>query len=159
MPAKPPALRYSHDAMIDMIIAEPHVSQAALAKRFGYTRSWVSTIMTSDAFKAKLALRRDEVVDPILKVTLEERFRALTTRSLEILQEKLEAPASMVPDQLVLRAMELGAKSLGLGAAPPLAAPSADHIEQLAGRLLALQRTYQPGLVVEAEIINREEAA
>ena len=68
--AKPPKIRYSHDGMIDMIVAEPWISQNELALRFGYTASWVSTIMTSDAFKAKLELRKDEIVDPVLRMGL-----------------------------------------------------------------------------------------
>lgn len=134
-------VRYSHDAMIDMIIAEPWVSQNRLAEVFGYTPAWVSLVMSSDAFKERLAARKAEVVDPTLTATLEERFKALVTRSVEVLQEKLAAPASVVPDQLALRAMELGAKSLGLGQPQqaPVAPPMPDRLNQLAQRLVALQ--------------------
>jgi hypothetical protein len=136
-----------------MVIAEPYLAQNELAARFGYTQSWISIIMTSDAFRAKLAERREDLVDPILKVTLEDRFRAMTQRSLEILQEKLSAPASVVPDGLVLKAMELGAKSLGLGGnAPPQALPP-DHLDRLAERLLTLQRGIS-GRVIEGEVTD-----
>ena len=139
--ARPPRIRYTHEGLIDMIIAEPWISQNELAMRFGYTAPWISTVMTSDAFLAKLEERKAEVVDPVLKMGLDERFKAVTTRSLEVLMEKLSEPASCVPDNLALRAAELGAKSLGLGQqreAPVAVAP--DHLDRLADRLIALQR-------------------
>lgn len=108
-------VRYTHEAMIDMIVAEPGVSQNELAMRFGYTPAWISTVMASDAFKERLAARRTELVDPAIVATVEERFEAVTKRSLEVLQEKLAMPAASVPDQLALQAAALGARGLGKG--------------------------------------------
>jgi predicted nucleic acid-binding protein len=128
--------------MIDMIIAEPHISQGQLAVRFGYTQAWVSTIMSSDAWKARLANRREEIVDPALTMTLEEKFRGLTERSLEVLAQKLAQPIQQIPDNLALRAAELGAKALGVGGnAPPAPPPPADYLLGLADRLVALRST------------------
>lgn len=115
--ARPPKIRYTHEGLIDMIIAEPWVSQNELSARFGYTPAWISTIMTSDAFLSKLAERKGEVVDPVLQMGLEERFRAVTKRSMEVLMDKLSKPSEAIDDKLALRAAELGAKSLGFGVA------------------------------------------
>ena len=106
-------IRYTHADMIDFIIANPWVSQGDLAARYGYTQGWVSNIMASDAWQSAMAARREEVVDPNLKATLEERFRGMTILSLQRLQQKLEAP--QVSDQVLLRAVELGAKACGIG--------------------------------------------
>lgn len=154
---RPTKLRYTHEAVIDMILAEPGVSQGKLAATFGYTQGWLSTVMGSDAFKAKLAERREELIDPALRVTIEERFRGVVEKSLEVLQEKLCQPALQVPDQLVLRAAELGAKALGLGgnqAAPVVVMPH-DHLEGLADRLLALQARVEEK-TVEGTVSFRE---
>ena len=81
-------------------------------------------------------------------------FRALVTRSLEILQDKLSAPSSVVPDGLALKAAELGAKALGLGAnqVPVAIAVPADHLDKLADRLVALQRrAVNKGDVIDVE--------
>ncbi len=137
-------VNYTHDAMIDMLISNPRITQGELAAHFGYRQAWVSMVMSSDAFRERLAQRREELVDPSLRLGLEERFRAMTTRSLEVLQEKLEVPAHQVPDNLVLKAIELGAKGLGLGGNAPPQAPresEGDRLDRLAGRLLALQST------------------
>lgn len=138
--SRPPAIdkiRYTHADMIDFIIANPGISQNALAARYGYTVGWVSQVMSSDAWQSAMAARRAEVVDPTLVATIDERFRALTNRSLDRLMQKLEAP--QVSDQVVLRAVELGAKAMGVGGHAPAAPPPADHLAQLANRLLDLQ--------------------
>lgn len=134
-------VRYSHDAMIDIIIANPWVHQNELAAHFGYSPAWISIVMSTDMFKARLEQRKAEVVDPALRASLTEHFQAVVKRSLVVLQEKLERPSSSVPDNLALRAAEMGAKALGLGGNAPPAAQTfpADHLVGLADRLVALQ--------------------
>ena len=65
-------VKYTHDALIDMIIANPAVSQGQLATAFGYTQGWLSRVMNSDAFQARLAARKMEVVDPQLVLSIDE---------------------------------------------------------------------------------------
>lgn len=136
--ARPPALRYSHLAMVDMLVQNPWMSQNELAAAFGRTPAWISTIVTSDAFKQRLEERRDEVVDPEIRLTLKERFEALTVRSLQKLQERLEHQPS---DGLLLKAADLGAKALGIGgnAPTPVLITSEERLASLANRLKALQ--------------------
>jgi hypothetical protein len=138
----PKKMNYTHEACVDLIIARPGISQGQIAAYFGYSQSWLSTVMATDMFKARLAARREELVDPALHATLEERFKGVLEQSLLRLSEKLSQPTP--PDNLVLKAVELGAKAFGLGGtavvvAPPAAA-SADSLTHLADRLLALQR-------------------
>lgn len=153
---RPPKIRYTHEGMADLILENPWISQNQLAAHFGYSAAWISTIITSDAFQALLAARRQELIDPELRLTLEERFRALTTQSLKVLQEKLARPADQVSDQLVLRAVELGAKSLGIGAhAPPPPPPNpAEYLPAVAERLLRLQGRQAPAEVVDAVVVQ-----
>jgi hypothetical protein len=146
-------VNYSHKDMIDFIIANPRVTQNQLAARYGYTVSWVSNVMASDAWKSAMAARRSELVDPVLTATITERFEGITRLSLERLQQKLEAP--QVSDQIVLKAVELGAKALGVGGnAPPPPPPPSDHLAQLAQRLIALQSQVRQGVLPHAEVIE-----
>jgi hypothetical protein len=104
---------YSHEAMIDILIHEPTITQNELAKRFGYSVSWVSIVMGSDAFQAALAKRRDDLLNPEIIASLEERFRGLATQSLQVIAEKLEKTSNT---DLAIKALEISSKALGFGA-------------------------------------------
>lgn len=132
-------VRYTHEDCINRILAEPTISQNDLAAIYGYTASWMSIVVNSDAFQSRLAERRQELVDPVLVATINERFRALTVRSLEVLQEKLSQPVERISDKLALEAAALGARSLGIGSQPTTPQSGADHLASLAHRLLDLQ--------------------
>lgn len=106
-------VKYSHDAMIDMMIQNPVVSQGELALQFGYTQAWVSRVVNSDAFLARLAERKKDLVDPSIALTLDEKFRAMANQSLDIIMDKLSVTKN--PDT-ALKALELSSKALGYGA-------------------------------------------
>ena len=106
-------VKYTHDALIDMIIANPAVSQGQLATAFGYTQGWLSRVMNSDAFQARLAARKMEVVDPQLVLSIDEKLRALASKSLDVVLDKLSVTQN--PDT-ALKALEVTSKALGYGA-------------------------------------------
>lgn len=135
---------YSHEAMIDLIIARPGISQNAIATHFGYTPSWISQIISSDAFQSALAKRREKLVDPLIAAEVESNFKALVARSLDVLQQKLNRPADEIPDNLALRTFEIASRAAGYGAkdtAPAQGTTTVEvnvHLEQLGGGLVAL---------------------
>lgn len=148
-------LNYSHKAMIDLILANPGISQNAVAAHFGYSAAWVSQVMSSDTFQTAFAERAAEIVDPTLKLTVEERFKGMVNRSMEILMEKLSLPAHQVPDQLALRTFELSTRAAGYGARTEQS-PSSQvnvnvHLEALGGNLVKLLRKTKSE-VIDAEI-------
>ena len=106
----------THDAMIDLLIANPAITNNALAAHFNYTPAWVSRIKNSDAFQERLAARRTELVDPGLLLTVEEKLSHLAHRGLDILAEKLDGPTSAIPTDTAMRAVELSTRALGYGA-------------------------------------------
>lgn len=139
---------YTHDAMIDLLIGNPAISQGELAREFGYTQAWVSNIIGSDAFQARLAARKEELVDPSIRATVDERFRGLVLRSMEVVQEKLAKPSHLIPDNLVLRSLELSTKALGYGASReslPAQPTAVDHLAHLANRLIDLRSNVMNG--------------
>lgn len=137
-------VHYTHDAMVDLILGNPAISQNLLAQHFGYTASWISQIISSDAFQARLAERTQQLVDPILLQSVEARFKALVLRSQEILMEKLNRPTDEVPDQLALRTLELSSRAAGYGArqeTPPASAVNISvHLESMGENLTRLLR-------------------
>jgi hypothetical protein len=135
----PQKVRYTHDAMINCIIANPAVSQNDLAKYFGYSAPWISQIIASDAFQARLSQRTEELVDPTILLSVKEQFNALVLTSLAILREKLKAPNP--PDNLVLRSLEVGSRALGYGArdiGTPITNNVNIHLDELGKNLVNL---------------------
>ena len=112
-----PALRYTPITMVEFLIANPGLGLKEIARAFGRTMGWLSTVVASDVFQRTLDPRRSEVLDPYFTSTMDERFRSLALRSSHILLEKLDGKE--VSDQLVLKATELSIKALGMGIAPP----------------------------------------
>lgn len=106
-------VRYSHDAMIDFIICNPRASHAMIAEHFGYTKQWVSKITCSDAFQARLAERRQELIDPTIVATVDEKLKTLANQSLDVLIEKMDTTKSF---EGALKVAELATKALGYGA-------------------------------------------
>lgn len=149
-------LSYTHDSLIDLIIERPDLTQNQLAAHFGYTPGWISNILASDAFQVKMAARREQIIDPEIKASIEERFRALVIRSLAVLQEKLNA--TQVSDNVALRAAELGAKALGIGGhAAPKPSSDPDRLARLAERLVSLQSGVRERVINgEAQVLSVE---
>lgn len=105
-------VRYTHDAMIDQLIARPEMSQGELATMFGFTQAWISIIVNSDAFKKRMTERKATLVDPMISATVNDRLLAVTNRSLEVLAEKLSLPTASIDPDLALKAAALGVRSL-----------------------------------------------
>ena len=134
---------YTHLAIADAILLDPCISQTELAARFGYSQGWVSQILSSSTFRVRLAERAAELTDPGMRASVDERIKTLVARSLDIVSEKLDRPADRIPDQLVLRALEVSVRALGGSirrAEAPSPADAEAHLEDLSDRLTALLR-------------------
>jgi hypothetical protein len=106
-------VRYSHEAMIDVIIAEPNIKQNELAARFGVSVPWISRIYGSDAFQGALARRREELTDPFLIVSIEYRLQGVATQALDVIAEKLALTQNV---DVALKAVDISLKAMGFGA-------------------------------------------
>jgi len=154
------SLRYSPELMVDIIINNPEYSPKELGNVFGKPQSWVAQVLASANFQAALDPRRAEVLNPEYAMTLEERFRGLTIRSLTVLQEKLEAGKAL-PDLTVVKIAELGIKALGMGQkvaekAAPEEAPK-NSSEMVADRIMAAmakRKAAEQGDAVDVEAVE-----
>lgn len=113
------SVSYTHEAMIDLIIAEPTVSAVELGQIFNYSAGWVSRVIASDAFQARLAERKAQLTDPMVAQSLDERLRGVAMHSIDRLQEKLnnDDSAQLAVDALGLATIAIGtlAKQGGRG--------------------------------------------
>jgi hypothetical protein len=79
----------THDAIIDFVITKPQSTYREIANAFGYSPEGIGVICRSDSFKARLEVRKDALVDPIIRQNVEERLTGLAHASIDILQRKL----------------------------------------------------------------------
>ena len=74
---------HRHEAIIDWLLAHPEVKNLeALCKELNYSRSWLSVVMNSDAFRERYAIRRAELNDGIVT--------RLSTKKLQVAEKALE---------------------------------------------------------------------
>lgn len=147
---------YSHEAMIDLILANPAIDQNQLAAHFGYTPSWVSIVISSDAFQAALGEKREKIIDPILRGAIEESFKGLVMRSIEIVRKKLDCVDVHV--DTALEVLKTSSKALGYGARPSMSV-QVNGSGNLIGVLSSLQPPAPPKklertIVGEAELVK-----
>lgn len=120
---------YSHDAMIDLLIASPMLNQGEVARYFGYTEAWMSQIVSSDVFKERLAERKGELTDPVVIRSLNERFEAIARRSMDRLMEKIEA--NSVSEKGLIDMLGVTSKAMGFGARGPQVQVNTQYVVQL----------------------------
>lgn len=82
-------ISYSHEALINWLLVNPHRPLRDAAAYFGYTQAWISTIVHSGIFQAKLAERQEEVFAQVAQ-DLPAKLGAAADVALERLTEKLE---------------------------------------------------------------------
>lgn len=111
MISKNPSL-YKASTMIELMIAHPEYTHAQFAGHFGRPPAWFASVLASEVFQEALTPFKDQIADPSLTATMEERFRALAVRSVAVLQDKMNNAS--VDDSTVLKAAEMGIKALGM---------------------------------------------
>jgi len=140
------AIPYSHDALIDAMLANPSATRAELGAIFGFSSQWVYSVTNSDGFRARYEARRKEIINPELVATVKERFEALASQSIDVIAHRLTASQDPV---LALKTLEIAAKASSYGArdqsvtvqqsfvvALPEKAQSADDWAKKYGRVL-----------------------
>lgn len=104
---------YTHAAMVDLIVANPMISQRDIAYYFGYTEGWVSQILRSDALREMIAAKK---IESPLFAEAEQRFAALAHRSIDVLMEQLDLKGN---PEVALKALDITSRSLGYGVKAP----------------------------------------
>lgn len=107
-------ISYTHDAVIDYIIENPMAGHQEIADHFGYSKVWISRLICSDAFQARLAKKKDLILNAVT-ASVEERVRETTLKALDIIDDKLDATSD---PKLAMQFLTLTAKAQGYGARP-----------------------------------------
>ena len=78
-----------HENIIAYLIANPTMKKGEVARTFGVTPAWLSTIIHSDIFQAKLRERQDEFFSAAT-VPIRDKLEALASMSLDRMLETVE---------------------------------------------------------------------
>lgn len=119
----------AHMIIIDQLLMDPAISTTSLATVTGYSRNWLHRVMSSDAFQAKLAERQAAIIDPIIANSIKDRIQGLASRSLEIIEERMENDDISLAN--ALEVFGVASKAMGLGqqkAAPVVAQQFIVHV-------------------------------
>jgi hypothetical protein len=84
-------LTYTHEAMIDLILQEPTVTYKELAEVFSFSEGWISRVVASDSFQARLSERKASLIDPLIARSLNDRLRGVAVKAIDLVNEKLSA--------------------------------------------------------------------
>lgn len=102
-------VRYTHEAIAEFLIANPTASQGECADFFGYTESWMSTIIHSDAFQAYYRKLADER-GAIAVHTIGNKITGVAALALDKTFEKLQVGAS---ERFLTDTTEVALRALG----------------------------------------------
>ncbi len=120
------SLSIRHEAIMDYLIIFPERSKKECADYFGVTPTWLSQIIHSDAFQARLRERQDTKFSTLV-LTLKEKMEAAGHRSVEKLAEALEAANPEEPEdrKFIASATDKVLARLGYGTARSVQSPTA----------------------------------
>jgi hypothetical protein len=106
-----------HEVIIDLWLMDPLLTQREIAAKLGKTEAWLSILINNDAFRAKYAERKGELVDPEIVAKVEERLSAVTNKaSDELLRRLTIAPSSFTVKDLN-QTVASTTRALGMGVA------------------------------------------
>jgi len=106
---------HRHEAIIDFLLGNPDVKDLnVLCSMLNVSRSWLSIVMNSDAFKVEYTRRRDEYNQDLAKNVQRKMYDA-TLKGLERVNEALDAGEELDP-RFALDAVDKLTSKLGFGA-------------------------------------------
>jgi hypothetical protein len=117
--AAPAKLSPTHEEIMRFVLANPGPRLVTrTAEYFGYTVAWVSTLMNSDAFRAKLATLEREA-DVAVVADIPAKLRGVAGLALDALAEEVvectKGGASIIHREFLAETADLALRRLGYG--------------------------------------------
>jgi hypothetical protein len=92
----PQKFRYWYDGIIDLLLADPTLSQKEIAQRMGRHAVTIGMVMNSDLFRARYEQRR-LAQSTALQEKINDRIAGVAITSLELVKEQLDTKRTSVP--------------------------------------------------------------
>lgn len=99
-----------HEEMVDWLILNPTKPRSEMAKAFQVTQPWLSTIIHSDVFQAKLAAKKGIIFNNAIARPLQERLLGAAHIALDRLEEALVGVGDV---EVFTKAVDMLAKATG----------------------------------------------
>lgn len=125
-------MRLSHHAIIDLMIANPWMTQVEVAQASGYSANWVSILINSDVFKSEVNRRRKEMDSAITNVMASDIQTDITANLRSMALAGITKTSNLIASSTnldqVANATEFALKSLGYGEAKKSVEPPQQNI-------------------------------
>jgi len=144
-----------HEGILNYLVTNPGCSRLEVAEEFGVTRAWLSTVIHSDVFQAKLRERQDEVFTEAIVAPIQDKLLGAAHMATERLMELLPYEGET---NKVAAALDTTLKNLGYGQRVGGVSVSAEtvNVVQVSPDALARART-MVGAAREARNIITED--
>ena len=106
------AVSTKHEAILNYLLSNPEAKKGEVARMFGVTQSWLSVIIHSSSFQAKLKERQEEVFQDAVMLPIQDKLMGVAHIAAEKLIEKLPYEDDV---KVVTDTMDKTLKNLGYG--------------------------------------------
>lgn len=145
-----------HEALIDFIVMHPHLSQEEVGAVFGYKQGYISKLINSGLFRAKLAERRLEFFSAATQ-TNREKLEELSAQVLDRLLVKVQVEQDTAR---LAKVAEIALKAAGYVDSKPPPAPTLQqnnfYLQPVQREILAQAREANAKRFVEPKLIDGE---
>jgi hypothetical protein len=126
-------LSETHHQMMLWLVQNPGKPLSAMSEKFGYTVPWLSSVINSSLFQARLQeLQKAE--DVCVLADIPSQLRGVTSMALDTMAEqvdKVQRNPTMADREYVKEVVELGLKNLGFGQPKPgVVTPTGTFMQQ-----------------------------
>jgi len=117
-----------HDAIMDFLIANPTMKKSEVAMHLGVSAPWLSVIIHSDVFQAKLREKSEETFNAVV-IPLRDQLLGVARVGVEKLGEALENASAISDKDFIADTTDSILKNLGYS--PRSAAPTTQSATQV----------------------------
>lgn len=82
-------LNYLQEAVVDLVLQVPNVTQKELSEIFGLSTNSVSALVRSDLFMDRLAQRKQTLIDPHIMRTMNDRMHSVSMLAMAAIEKQL----------------------------------------------------------------------
>ena len=136
---KPMASLVWYDSIIDDILANPGTRLKDTAARLGRSNTTISSVVSSDLFKARWVQRREQF-SQALDERLTRKLAAVAEKGLDATIEILDKKRDSIPLPVLNETVKNSLDRLGYGPSPPPAAPVIVNNNVVSAEALAAAR-------------------